>query len=83
MLAMGHRYVRTVEEGDFKDFAALARKLKVSRAWISMCVDLTFLAPKIQERILLRGYGIPPIQQLILMARHRRWEEQQPQVGSP
>jgi len=76
MLAMGHRYLKAVEEGEFEDFADLARRLKVSRAWISMCVELTFLAPWIQEKILLGNVRLLTIQLLILMARHQNWDEQ-------
>ena len=47
-LAMGYRFLQAVERGEAQDFAALAGKLKVSRAWVSMRVELVFLAPQIQ-----------------------------------
>ena len=74
MLALGHRYLKAVEEGECEDFAALAKRLKVSRAWVSMCVDLAFLAPRLQEAILFGNSRIFPIQRLILIARRQRWE---------
>lgn len=78
MLALGYRYMKAVEDGEFEDFATLARKLKVSRAWISMCVELVFLAPRIQEAILFDSHGIPSIQHLVLVARRQNWESMMP-----
>ena len=76
MLAMGHRYLKAIEEGEFEDFADLARRLKVSRAWISMCVELAFLAPWIQEKLLLGSFKHLSIHKLIYIARQYNWDKQ-------
>ncbi len=75
-LAMGHRFLQAVEQGEVQDFAALALKLNVSRAWVSMSVELTFLAPRIQEAILLGNSRLPSIQDLVQIARLRNWNDQ-------
>jgi hypothetical protein len=55
---------------------ALARKLRTSRAWVSMRVELTFLAPRIQEAILLGTARQPSIQELVGIARLEDWVDQ-------
>lgn len=77
-LAMGHRIVRAVESGEMRDYSEAARRLGVSQARVSMLVAITFLAPDIQEAILLtdlklRGFNI---HHLLIPARFPRWEEQ-------
>lgn len=51
-LALGHRLVRAVENEEIGSFAELARMMGVSRAWVSMLVELTFLAPDLQQLML-------------------------------
>lgn len=75
-LAMGYRYRKAVEQGEVRDFASLARKLKVSRAWVSMRVELTFLAPPIQQQMLRANRREFSIQSLVALARLKTWEEQ-------
>jgi hypothetical protein len=75
-LAMGYRYRQAVESGEVEDFAALARKLKVSRAWVSMRVELTFLAPCIQHAILFGPPRVMSIQSLVRIARCADWSDQ-------
>ena len=75
-LAMGYRFLQEVGGGEIKDFAALARKLRTSRAWVSMRVELTFLAPRIQEAILLGTSRQPSIQELVGIARLKDWANQ-------
>lgn len=55
---------RAVRRGEIEHFAALTRKLGTSRAYVSMRVELTFLAPMIQEAILLGTERVPAIQAL-------------------
>ena len=52
LLAMAHKLHRLIYEGKVKDRAELARQLGVSRARITQILDLTLLAPDIQEEIL-------------------------------
>ncbi len=75
-LAMGYRFLQAVRRGEVEDFAALARKLRTSRAWVSMRVELTFLAPRIQEAILLGTSRQPSIQELVGVARLEDWADQ-------
>ena len=52
MLALGHEIVRLVDAGLLKDQADAADLLGFTRARISQIVDLTLLAPDIQEALL-------------------------------
>jgi hypothetical protein len=56
MLALGHEIVRLVDEGLLKDLADAADLLGFTRARVTQIVDLTLLAPDIQE-VLLFGDG--------------------------
>lgn len=75
-LAMGYRFLQVVELGEVQDFAALAKKLEVSRAWVSMRVELTFLAPRIQNAILFGISISQTIQDLGRIARLKEWPNQ-------
>jgi hypothetical protein len=77
-LALGHRLVHAVENGEATDFSDLARRLNVSQARVSMLVALTFLAPNIQEQIMANGAETAHlnIHHLLLVARLRTWTEQ-------
>lgn len=81
-LAMGYRYRKAVEQGEVRDFASLAKKLKVSRAWVSMRVELTFLAPRIQQQLLGASRRERSIQALVTLARLKTWEEQLARMGT-
>jgi hypothetical protein len=52
MLALGHEIVRLVDEGLLKDLADAADLLGFTRARVTQIVDLTLLAPEIQEALL-------------------------------
>lgn len=52
MLAIAHEIVRLVDEGAFEDLADAARTLGFTRARVTQLVDLTLLAPDIQEALL-------------------------------
>ncbi len=52
MLALAHQLQATVAKGQRRDRAALARDLGLSRARITQLLDLTLLAPDIQEELL-------------------------------
>jgi len=75
-LATGYAYRRAVESGEVADFAALARRLRTSRAWVSMRVELTFLAPRIQEDLVAGTSRSVPIQGLEGIARLKDWKAQ-------
>lgn len=76
-LALGHRLVRAVENGEAGSFSELARMMGVSRAWVSILVELTFLAPDLQHWIV----QMPPGQSmgmaaLLEVARTSDWGRQ-------
>lgn len=77
-LALGHRIVRAVESGEVRDFTEAARRLGVSQPRVSMLVAITFLAPDLQEAILLDRYDSIRINlhHLLIPARIPSWQDQ-------
>jgi hypothetical protein len=57
LLAVAHQIEAKVRSGGYRDLADAARKLSLTRARVTQVVNLTLLAPQIQEAIL----GWPPI----------------------
>ena len=51
-LARAHRWNRMLEQGRYRSIAEIAEAEKVDRAYVSRLLDLTLLAPDIQEAIL-------------------------------
>lgn len=51
-LALAHRIQKAIEAGEIRDQAEAARLLGLTRARVSQLLDLTLLAPDIQERLL-------------------------------
>lgn len=82
-LALGHRLVRAVENGEVSSFAELARMMGVSRAWVSMLVELTFLAPDLQQLMIRSAlYDSFGMVSLLGIARLSRWQLQRERWGS-
>ena len=52
MLALAHRFQRAIERGDYADRADLARQFGLTRARVTQLLNLTLLAPDIQEEVL-------------------------------
>jgi hypothetical protein len=52
LLALAHDIERRVRSGELEDLAAAARAYGLTRARVSQIVNLTLLAPAIQEEIL-------------------------------
>ena len=52
MLALAHRLEAAIENGDYRDRADVARQLGFTRARVTQLLDLTLLAPGIQEQVL-------------------------------
>lgn len=52
MLALAHRLQRAIERGDYTDRADLARQFGLTRARVTQILNLTLLAPDIQEAVL-------------------------------
>jgi hypothetical protein len=57
LLALGHEIERRIRAGELDDFAHAARMLGLTRARVTQIVNLTLLAPAIQEEIL----AMPPV----------------------
>ncbi len=51
-LARAHRWKRMLEEGTYRSINALAEAEKINRAYVCRLLNLTLLAPAIQEAIL-------------------------------
>ena len=52
LLVLGHHFERLVRGGGVKDFAEIARLTGMSRARVTQIVNLTLLAPGLQEEVL-------------------------------
>src|SRR5450759_215481 len=52
-LALAHQIQRAIDRGEIRDQAEAARRLGLTRARLTQILDLTLLAPDIQEEILL------------------------------
>ena len=80
MLAMAHEIERACQDGRLKNHAAAARELGVTRARVAQLVNLTFLAPDIQEAILVLHAvnGLEPLGERPLrpIAMERSWARQ-------
>lgn len=83
MLALAHRLQAAIDSGEHEDQAAVARAFGISRARVSQLLDLTLLAPDIQEEVLfLEAAGSrEPISERNLqdIVRHAAWTEQRDQ----
>jgi hypothetical protein len=60
LLVLGHHFERLVREGIVKDYAEIARLAGLTRARVTQIVNLTLLAPYIQEEILFAKFMIGP-----------------------
>lgn len=81
-LALGHRLVRAVESGEAGSFSELARMMGVSRAWVSTLVELTFLAPDLQQQVLrMPSNETLGMTDLLCIARLREWGQQRQRWG--
>ena len=79
-LALAHALQRRVDDGEFPDYATMARALGLTRARISQIMDLLLLAPEIQEEILFLECipGQQPVSERALrpLLRTFDWSEQ-------
>jgi|GEM_PF-6701703 hypothetical protein len=80
MLALAHKIQNAIDRGVVRDCADVAMRLGLSRARISQLLDLTLLAPDIQERLLelTSTDGVEPIgeQTLRWLTRTTYWTQQ-------
>jgi hypothetical protein len=52
LLVQAHHFQRMLDRGEAADLADIARRFRLSRARVTQVMDLTLLAPDIQEEIL-------------------------------
>jgi hypothetical protein len=80
MFALAHQIQRAIDRGELRDQAEAARRLGLTRARLTQLLDLTLLAPEIQERILALESvdGDEPLAERALRraVRPRSWDEQ-------
>ena len=80
MLALAHKIQDAIDRGVVRDCADVAMRLGLSRARISQLLDLTLLAPDIQEQILFAESvdGVEPMSESALreVVRLENWAEQ-------
>src|SRR2546425_11215479 len=65
LLVLGHHFERLVRDGVVKDYAEIARLTGLTRARVTQIVNLTLLAPDLQEAILLPRQAVRERAQLI------------------
>lgn len=58
-LALAHHWARLVREGNVRNYAEIARLVGLTRARVTQIMNLTLLAPDIQEGILLKSCPEP------------------------
>lgn len=77
-LALGYRVLRTIESGGVRDSTEAAKRMGVAQERVSVLMGLTFLAPDIQEAILMGRLKLEgdTVRFLIQVARKVRWEDQ-------
>jgi hypothetical protein len=82
MLALAHKIQDAIDRGIVRDRAEVARRLGLTRARVTQLMDLTLLAPDLQEQILFTESvdGVEPMSErtLRIMARRTGWSHQRP-----
>jgi hypothetical protein len=80
MLALAHKIQQAIDAGGIRDRAEVARRLGFTRARVTHIMDLTLLAPDLQERVLELDAvdGVQPFSEQVLraVARTGSWAEQ-------
>jgi hypothetical protein len=81
LMALAIRFDGLIRVGDVADYADLARLGHVTRARITQIMNLTLLAPDIQEELLFlprveRGHDTVLLKQLQPIAREPSWRKQ-------
>lgn len=80
LLALGHSVERLIADGTYRDYSDAALALGITRARLTQIINLTLLAPEIQEEILfMRANGkfqVVNERALRWVARTTEWGEQ-------
>jgi hypothetical protein len=85
MLALAHKIQDAIDRGVVRDRAEVARRLGLTRARVTQIMDLTLLAPDLQEQILLAESvdGVEPMSERELRTTAASWKEQRVARGIP
>ena len=85
MLALAHKIQQAIDRGAIRDRAEVARRLGLTRARVTQLLDLTLLAPDIQERVLFAESvdGLEPMGERAVRAavRVEDWAKQRAGVS--
>ena len=57
LLALAHRWHRLIDDGEIRDQAEIARLMGLSRARVTQIIDLRWLPPEVQERVVGKSNG--------------------------
>jgi hypothetical protein len=80
MLALAQKIQQAIDRGAVRDRAEVARRLGLTRARVTQLLDLTLLAPEIQEMILFAesADGLEPLSEWAVRAavREKHWAKQ-------
>jgi hypothetical protein len=80
MLALAHKIQDAIDRGVARDRAEVARRLGLTRARLTQLMDLTLLAPDLQEQILFAESvdGVEPLSERTLrqLSSRCRWSSQ-------
>jgi len=76
LMALAVKYQGLVNVGELRDYADIARLGYVTRARITQIMNLSNLAPDIQEKLLFPEGFLPPERRLRKLAGQVDWDEQ-------
>jgi hypothetical protein len=80
MLALAHKIQQAIDGGRVRDRAEVARRFGFTRARLTYLLDLTLLAPDVQEQVLFLEAvdGVQPMSERVLraVAHAGSWGEQ-------
>jgi hypothetical protein len=76
LMALAVKYQEMVDRGELRDYADIARLGYVSRARITQIMNLTNLAPDLQEYLLIPTGFLPPERQLRELLAQIAWDDQ-------
>ena len=76
LMALAVKYQGLVDVGELRDYSDIARLGYVTRARITQIMNLSNLAPDIQEKLLFPDGFLPPERRLRKLAGQVDWDEQ-------
>lgn len=80
-MALAIKFQDMVDRGEVRDYADLSRLGMVTRARLTQIMNLTLLAPEIQERILLGAADVPCERLIRSVAKEIFWSDQRLSLG--